>query len=138
MARLFYWSAPLYTGLIVFFSLGNSPAPPVNIDNIDKSYHSGAYFIMTVLWYFFFYSRFLTQQSHFKFTWKDILYTWSSAIGIGAAALSFIVGVVLELGQEYISVNRTMDFYDGVANTTGIILAIVTLWLISKRFITHS
>ncbi|MGJ8683683.1 MAG: VanZ family protein [Nonlabens sp.] len=138
MAKLFYWSAPVYTALIIYFSIGNSPAPPVDISNIDKIYHCGAYFIMAMLWYFFFYSRFLTQQSHFKFTWKDIVASWSRIIAISAAVLSFIVGVLVEFAQEYISVNRTMDMMDALANTVGIVIAIVLLWLVSKRFNTHS
>lgn len=138
MAKFFYWLAPLYTGLIIYFSIGNSPAPPVHISNIDKIYHAGAYFIMALLWYFFFYSRFLTQQSHFKFTWRDIAASWSRTIAIAAAVLSFIVGVLVEFAQEYISVNRTMDIMDAVANTSGIIIAVILLWFISTRFNTHS
>jgi len=93
--------------------------------------------MMALLWYFFFYSRFLQQQSHFNFTWKDILKSWYKPMGIAAAILSFIVGVLVEFAQEYISVNRTMDIYDGIANTTGIIFAILLLWLVSKRFNKH-
>lgn len=137
MARLFYWLAPIYTSLIIYLSIGDSPAPPVDIGHIDKIYHSSAYFIMALLWYFFFYSRFLQQQTHVTFKWKDIVKSWSSTIAIAASILSFIVGVLVELAQEYISVNRTMDFYDAVANTTGIIFAILVLWIISKRFNTQ-
>ncbi|WOI22069.1 VanZ family protein [Nonlabens ulvanivorans] len=138
MAKLFYWIAPVYTGLIIYFSISDSPAPSVNINNIDKLYHGGAYFIMALLWYFFFYSRFLTQQSRFKFTWKDMVTAWSRTIAIAAAVFSFLIGVIVEFAQEYIAVNRTMDFIDAVANTIGIILAITLIWLLSKRFNTYS
>lgn len=137
MAKIFYWLAPVYTTLIVYLSIGDNPSPAIKINNIDKIYHGGAYFMMALLWYFFFYSRFLQQQSHFNFTWKDILKSWYKPMGIAAAILSFIVGVLVEFAQEYISVNRTMDIYDGIANTTGIIFAILLLWLVSKRFNKH-
>ncbi len=138
MAKLFYWIAPVYTALIIYFSISDSPAPPVDISNIDKLYHCGAYFIMGLLWYFFFYSRFLTQQSHFKFTWKDMVAAWSRTIAIAAAIFSFLIGVLIEIAQEYIAANRTMDIMDAVANTIGIILAVTFIWLLSKRFNTYS
>lgn len=63
---------------------------------------------------------------------------WSRTIAIAAAVFSFIIGVIVELAQEYIAYNRTMDFMDAVANTIGIILAITSIWLLSKRFNTYS
>lgn len=138
MAKLLYWLAPVYTALIIYFSISDNPAPPVDVNNIDKIYHASAYFIMVLLWYFFFYSRFLTQQSHFKYTWKDILFSWSRVMVIAAAILSFIIGVLVEFSQEYISVNRTMDMMDALANALGIVLAALFLWGVSRRFNTHS
>lgn len=64
---------------------------------------------------------------------KTMLQSWSKVIAIAAAVLCFVIGILVELGQEYISVNRTMDIFDALANTSGIIIAMLTLYLIGKK-----
>ncbi|WP_405378900.1 VanZ family protein [Nonlabens sp. Asnod3-A02] len=138
MKKVIYWlAAPLFTVFITVASMIANPAPPVNIDNVDKIYHATAYFIMAILWYIFFYSRFLGKQSLLSFGLKTILKNWSRPIAIGAGALSLIIGVLIELGQEFISVNRTMDIMDVLANFAGIIIAMLFLMIIDKLFNKH-
>lgn len=111
--------------------------PSVSIDNIDKVYHAIAYLIMTVSWYVFFYARFLSKQSFSSFNLKTILSNWSRTIAIGASVFSLIVGILIELGQEYVSMNRTMDAMDVLANFAGIILAVIVLMLLDKTLQQH-
>jgi VanZ family protein len=134
MQRLIYWLAPLYTAAIVIASLIKNPAPPINVQNVDKIYHAVAYLIMALVWYFYFYTRYLSKQSLTSFGVSSILKNWSRTIAMGAAVFSLLVGVLVEFGQEYIAVNRTMDFMDVLANIAGIILAMFILLSIDKIF----
>lgn len=131
MQKLIYWIAPIYTMLIAYGSLSSSRIPPVNIDHIDKGYHGIAYLLMTIFWYIFFYHRFLERQIQFDYNVKFILSQWSSTIVIAAALFSLVIGGLLELGQGFISHNRSMDAFDLLANTAGIIIAVIILKLLS-------
>ena len=84
-----------------------------------------------MFWYLFFYHRYLERQIHFEYNLSLIFSQWSKTIGIAAAIFSLVIGGLLELGQGFISENRTMDAFDMMANGTGIIIAVFTLWLIS-------
>ncbi|MFT6799702.1 MAG: VanZ family protein [Nonlabens sp.] len=134
MHRLIYWLAPLYTAAIVIASLIKNPAPPINVTNVDKIYHVVAYLIMALVWYFYFYTRYLSKQSVSAIRVTTILKHWSRTIAIGSAVFSLLVGVLVEFGQEYIAVNRTMEFMDVLANIAGIILASLLLLIFDKIF----
>jgi glycopeptide antibiotics resistance protein len=56
---------------------------------------------------------------------------------MGAGVFSLVIGILIELGQGYVSVNRTMDFWDVIANFAGIILAISILWITDKLYQQH-
>jgi VanZ family protein len=137
MQKIPYWTAPLYTVVIVIASLLNNAVPSVNINHVDKIYHAGAYFIMALVWYFFFYASFLSKQNLTSFVIKTILKNWSHTIAIGASVFSLVIGICIELGQEYISINRMMDFRDVLANIAGIILAISILRITDKLYQQH-
>ncbi|MEN8816341.1 MAG: hypothetical protein ABF274_05645 [Nonlabens sp.] len=137
MNKLLYWFAPLYTAVIAAGSLMDNAVPSVSIDNIDKVYHAIAYLIMTISWYVFFYARFLSKQSFSSFNLKTILSNWSRTIAIGASVFSLIVGILIEIGQEYVSMNRTMDAMDVLANFAGIILAVIILMILDKLLQQH-
>lgn len=134
MARLLFWLAPFYTSAIIVLSLLDNNVPVIEISHSDKFYHAVAYTIMSILWYFFFYNRYLLNANFTNITITTILKNWSKTIGIAAAVLSFIVGVFVELAQEYVSVNRTMDVLDAMANLAGIIIALILLYVISIKF----
>jgi VanZ family protein len=102
-------------------------APQIQVSNIDKVYHATAYFIMTVLWYLFYYQRYLNKQTGQSFSWATIMSNWSRPIAIGAGIFCFLVGILVEFGQGFIAINRTMDFFDVLANLTGIIIALLVL-----------
>ncbi|PRP67998.1 VanZ family protein [Nonlabens agnitus] len=131
MQKLLYWIAPFYTALIAYGSLSSSTVPSIDVENIDKAYHAGAYFLMMVVWYLFFYHRYLERQVHFEYNLGMILSQWSRTIAVAASIFSLVIGGLLELGQGFISQNRTMDGYDMLANGTGIIIAVLIMRVIS-------
>jgi len=133
MQRLVYWLAPLYTAVIVIASLIKNHAPSIAISNIDKIYHALAYFIMTLVWYFYFYTRYLNKQRLNSIGAFSILKNGSRTIAIGAAVFSLLLGVLVEFGQKYLSVNRTMDVMDVLANFAGIILAVLILFIFNQQ-----
>lgn len=132
MTRLFYIIAPIATIAVVYGSLmdmASVPAP--DIEHVDKAYHGGAYFKLTVAWYFFFYKRFLDKQPMQDLKLLPVYLTFSPAIVIGAAVLCMFIGGSIELIQEWFTEDRTMDAWDLVANTAGIVIAVFVIWLVS-------
>ncbi len=132
MSKLLYWTAPFYTAVIVVGSLVDNAVPSVSIDHIDKLYHAFAYLIMNVLWYLFFYVRYLNKQGISNYNLNYVLKGLSKPIVIGSSVFSLLIGILIELGQEFISLNRTMDIMDVLANLTGIILAVLLLWILNN------
>lgn len=133
MLKYLYRLAPIYTAVIAYFSLSSNAVPSIAISNIDKIYHATAYAMMFVLWYLFFYVRYLKKFPELHINTNAILHTFEKSIAAGAGVICFITGVLLEFGQGYLSENRTMDIYDVIANTCGIILAVLLVKLISKN-----
>jgi VanZ family protein len=132
MQKLCYALAPLYTIAIVILSLVKNPMPPVNIDQADKFYHTFAYLIMALVWYIFFYTRYVNRHNLSDFKIIDIFKNWSGKIALVTGVFSLLIGILIELGQEYISINRTMDAMDILANLNGIIIAIILLKITHK------
>jgi VanZ family protein len=114
-------------------SLADNKVPTIAFQHIDKVYHVTAYFIMSVLWYIFFYGRFLKRHPNYRFNLVTILAGWQKTVALGAAAISFVTGALLELGQGFFSVNRNMDTFDMLANIFGIIVANLFLWIFSEK-----
>lgn len=117
----------------------NPDLPIVVEDHSDKVYHSGAYFFLFLLWFTFFKNRyFSSQQFDYKYGLKDI-FRYNRSVALGAAALCFLIGIIIELAQGYLSSSRSMDFYDVVANTVGILfaalflIAITYFWLGTEK-----
>lgn len=133
MRKLAIGIAPLYTAFIVYMSLGDNSMPHIEVTHIDKVYHATAYFVMFLLWYLFFNKKAVVQHS---FQFKNCLaqfVLWDRIAVTRSAAASLMIGALLELGQGYFSENRTMDVLDMIANSSGIILAILFLWIWSQK-----
>lgn len=135
MRKLLYWLAPFYTLLVAYGSLiDRPPLAEVSIANIDKAYHCLAYMGMMFFWYLFFYHRFLEKQVHFNYNLRTIITGWSTTIAIAAATFSLIIGGLIELGQGFYTTSRTMDALDMLANTAGIVIATLILWVAPRFF----
>jgi VanZ family protein len=101
--------------------------PKIEIDHLDKIYHYWAYFLLAILWYFFFYKRFMDQQDHNRMSFSVMYKNWSRTIAIGTMTLCTVIGGAVELAQGYLATNRSMDIYDMLANLCGIVFAVLIL-----------
>lgn len=87
--------------------------PDIKISFGDKIFHFIAYAVLTILWsYSFLFS--------FKFKMKKAL--------LSSAILSVFFGIVIELLQGGMTDYRALDVYDALANTLGVLLALLLLW----------
>jgi len=94
------------TLLIAFLSLVSlKDVTTTNISNSDKIGHVLAYFTLGLSWFY--------------------VYKHKSSKIYFIALLLIIYGIILEGLQGTITSYRTADFYDFIANTTGVILAII-------------
>ena len=95
------------TVIIIYLSLVSLENLDVKISVSDKFLHALAYTTLTLSWLF------AVKKSHNQLKKKLLI-----VIAV------FSLGVILEILQEKLAVNRTMDFYDVIANTVGILLAL--------------
>ncbi|MGC1205373.1 MAG: VanZ family protein [Flavobacteriaceae bacterium] len=103
----------IYTILLTFVSL----IKPENIPNIevsysDKIFHFLAYCLLTFFWFCAFFYHFNFKKS------KSIIF---------AAIVSIVFGIIIEVLQDKLTTYRTLDILDVVANTSGVILAVLVL-----------
>ncbi len=89
----------------------------VEISFGDKIFHSLAYVVLTVLWYYTFYYN-------FKFDKKRAL--------IYAVIVSIIFGIIIEVLQGTVTTYRSTDIIDVFANSLGAIFAAVVIGLKNK------
>jgi len=90
----------------------------ISISNLDKVVHFGIYFIFTLVWFGYFSSLEFKKE-----ILKDVL---------KASLFAFFVGISIELLQEFLRKARSGDFYDVLANSLGILMAVVLLYQIKK------
>lgn len=112
-------AAVVYTLAIAVGSL----IPPVGIMNqtfrfSDKLLHLGAYFGLTLLWIC---CWVLAGWKNFGNNTANPLFRTMLVIG----ALASCYGIIIEVLQGVMTSYRTLDLWDVLANTTGVILAIL-------------
>jgi VanZ family protein len=102
----------IWIALIVTLSIGylslvkTAEIPSVNILHIDKIYHLIAYFILAITWLLWL----KTKQK------KDKYFVILACI---------IYGIIIEVLQEKLTMYRTGDVFDFLANSSGIVLALL-------------
>jgi len=79
----------------------------IKIKNSDKIVHLLSYFILTLSWFY------ATQHNFKKTLHKTIL-----------IFLLILFGIIIEALQDGLTTYRQADFYDVLANSTGIFLAV--------------
>ena len=99
--------------LIIVSLIRINNVPDIGISFGDKVFHFLAYFVLTLLCFF-------TFLYTFKFKNKKAIFF--------AAIFSVLFGMILEVLQENVTVSRSLDVYDIVANTCGALLASAVLW----------
>ncbi|WP_340960042.1 VanZ family protein [Polaribacter reichenbachii] len=98
---------------IVCLSLIKLSGTGVEIKNIDKAFHSIAYFTLTAAWLFSFYKK--PEKKYL------------------IAISCIIFGIIIEVLQASLTVYRTGDFIDVLANSFGVILALIIFNLFLKK-----
>jgi VanZ family protein len=115
MQRIFkyHWRAILWIIVIVTACLVPVEQLPdtsllSRIPHLDKAVHFGMYFVFAL----FFMSGFVRQYSHTSIKAYIFSFVWA-----------FLLGVLIELIQE--TTGRSYDIYDMLANTIGVIVALL-------------
>ena len=99
---------------IAYLSLMRMPKVEViSFNNIDKLYHLFAYFTLSSCWLFSFYK---------KPSLKYII-----------ILICIIYGIIIEVLQDTLTLYRTGDYNDVLANTIGIILGLLVFNIILKK-----
>jgi VanZ family protein len=89
------------------------PKTKITITNIDKVYHSIAYFTLTISWLIAYYNT--PQRKHI------------------IVICCIIFGIVIELLQNTLTDYRTGENLDVIANSSGVLLALLIFNLVSKK-----
>ncbi|WP_232457031.1 VanZ family protein [Polaribacter sp. SA4-12] len=89
------------------------PKIEVSYSNIDKVYHLFAYFMLSSCWLFSFYKK--------------------PALKYIIVIFCVIYGIIIEVLQHTLTLYRTGDFKDVLANTLGIVLGLLVFNLIFKK-----
>jgi len=119
--RLYLIIVILYTGLIAWLSLAKFIIPgDIHVQGGDKIGHLMAYFIFVLIWFFFF---FCSKKRNKVFS-KSILW---------AALLGFLYGLLMELLQGTLTNYRSPEWGDILANSSGIIFAVVILKVFENK-----
>lgn len=105
------WIASIVTITLLYLSLATIKAPNINISNLDKVYHVIAYFILTTCWLFVLKNKIIT------------------------AIACFFFGIIIEILQTKFTAYRTGELLDVIANTTGIIIALLSYKQFLKKYI---
>ena len=108
-----YIFAIAVTLIIICLSLIKMPKTNIKISNIDKLYHSIAYFTLTISWLLSFYKK----------PKKKYIIVISC----------IILGIIIEVLQNTITIYRTGDLLDVIANSIGVLLALLIFNIISKK-----
>ena len=98
---------------IVFLSLLQLPSSKINIINIDKAYHSIAYFALGITWLFAYYKK--PEKKYF------------------IVICCIIFGIIIEVLQSRLTSYRTGDYVDAIANSCGVLLALLIFNLFVKK-----
>lgn len=119
---LFLIPALAYTLAVIYLSLINladTPVPELGIS--DKVMHLGAYFGLGLLWMFF-----------AIFNYKNDKLLKKVFIVCGS---SIVFGIFIEVLQDRLTSYRTLDFYDVIANSIGVVTAGIAVWLLKDSLI---
>src|SRR5690625_3724100 len=118
--RVFLVLALSYTLVLLVLSLVKirEKSMPVDFDNADKVFHFFAYFGLTLIWHAYYLSK--TKLPEIKINF------W-----IALACVGF--GIVIEVLQGSVTNYRSFEGYDILANSSGVILALIALFLLRKK-----
>jgi len=117
LERSAYLIAILLTLIIIYLSLSPLDELNIKITVSDKLLHTTAYVALTLSWLFAF------KKSHNNFKSKLLV-----VVSI------FIFGIIIEILQSNLTIYRTGDYLDVIANTVGITIAMITFSTLFKWY----
>lgn len=100
--------------------MNNFKAVSLEGGSVDKYAHFTFYFIFTILWCLY-----------LKCKDADRKLTQSKRILVFTIAV--VLGILIEIGQGAFTDDRNADISDVIANTSGSAVAILVIWLLSKK-----
>ncbi|SHL36845.1 VanZ like family protein [Flavobacterium flevense] len=112
--------ALLWTGIILYMCLVRmSELPAITIPYVDKFVHAFFYFVFSALWFYAlrFYFKKQSQAKLLKIVFL----------------MAFLFGIAIELFQNYLTTYRSGDPLDVFANTSGSLLAVLTIAFLEKN-----
>lgn len=119
LKQIYFLAALFWTGIIAFFCLVKfSDVPFKGVSNLDKLVHVFFHFVFTILWYLYF------KKKSKSINFKNLLMI--------SFLLSVFFGVSIELLQKYLTTTRNGDVLDVLANTSGAIIAVFGIIILSK------
>ncbi|WP_165698024.1 VanZ family protein [Flavobacterium nackdongense] len=119
--KVFLVAALFWSGVILFFCLENAKdIPQISLPYIDKFVHLVFHFVFTTLWFLYFKKR-----------WNSSNYSNSLILSFG---FSLVFGISIELLQQYVTLTRSADVIDVLANTIGASLAIISIILLNSYY----
>ncbi|MFD1094219.1 VanZ family protein [Salegentibacter chungangensis] len=122
VARILLAAASSYTIALTVLSLVSLGKISIGSFNpTDKMMHSGAYFLLVVIWMLYIVFR----ESNFSRYRANLL---------KVSGMAVLFGMLIEVLQGSFTSYRQPDWYDILANTTGVLFAAVSL-LIFKNLL---
>lgn len=119
---VYFWAALTWTFFIAVLCLISfQQMPSVSLQSADKYVHFIFHFVFTLLWYLYF---------------KNKIDTGFKTIA-SVFLLSFLFGIVIEIAQQLLTVNRVADIYDVAANFSGAAAAVLVV-LVFRNFLNKS
>jgi VanZ family protein len=119
---LFFIPALVYTFIILYLSLINLADTSVkDLGMSDKVLHGGAYFGLGIIWMIYAIFGYNTNK-----ILKSILIICIS---------STLFGIFIEVLQDRLTDYRQLDIFDVLANTAGVVVAGVTIYILRDYLI---
>ncbi len=100
-------------GILCLSLIKVSNIPSMEIKNVDKVYHSFAYFTLAMTWLFTFYKK--PEKKYI------------------IVLLCIIFGIIIEVLQMNLTVYRSGDLLDVLANSLGVLLALLIFNIFFKK-----
>lgn len=121
VAKIFFFLSSAYTCLILWLSLTHLGKISIaGFNPTDKMLHAGAYLFLALLWEFFI----LLKSKNLKRYRANVLWV---------ALACIIFGMLIEVLQGTLTSYRMPDWFDILANSTGIGLAVLIFLGLAPR-----
>ncbi len=121
--KYFFVPVVLSTGVITWASLARFTSPiGFDVKGSDKIAHCIAYFIFTMVWFLFFFFRKKEKQNFVRGITKAMI-------------ICFLYGFLMESMQFLLTSYRSFEWYDVMANTSGIIFAVLFLKVLENKLV---